>query len=244
MWTTEQTTLGRIVVPPSVPEGFALFYTTSDFRGRLTHDIAADLLGVLQQRSGIVATLATCNQVHGAHTMRAPRAKSWEECSACDALWSDEAGTALAIKVADCLPVSFIEPKHGVILNVHAGWRGVVQRVVEKALDETITAAGLQASEAHVYLGPSIRACCFEVGDEVVAELERVYGDVVPFVDRSRAKAHVDLAGLTGRTLRERGVPESQIRDSGMCTRCEGSIFHSYRRDPELGGRNLAIVAR
>lgn len=244
MWITEQTALGRIVVPPSVPEGFAIFYTTSDFRGRLTDDIAGDLLSVLHKRSAIVATLATCYQVHGAHTVRAPRSKDWEECSACDALWSDEPGTALAIKVADCLPVSLIEPKHGVIVNVHAGWRGVVQRVVEEALRETTSAAAFQPSEAHAYLGPSIRVCCFEVGDEVVAELERAYGDIGRYVDRSRAKAHVDLAGLTARTLRELGIPASQIHDSEMCTRCEGSIFHSYRRDPELGGRNLAIVAR
>ena len=242
MWTTEQTSIGRIVVPPSIPDGFAVFYTTGDFRGRLTDDIAGDLMTVLRDRHGIDARLATCNQVHGAHTMRAPRSKPWEECSSCDALWSDESGTALAIKIADCLPVSMIDPKHGVLVNVHAGWRGVAQRIVDAALDETIANGGLEASATHAYLGPSIRACCFEVGDEVVAELQRVYGDIDAFVDRSRAKAHVDLAGIVKRTLHGRGV--AHVYDSELCTRCEGSIFHSYRRDPAAGGRNLAIVAR
>jgi YfiH family protein len=241
MWTTEQSSLGRVVVPPSVPEGFAVFYTTSDFRGRLTDEIAADVLNVLRERHGISARLATCHQVHGAHTMRAPRVKDWEECGSCDALWSDEPGTALAIKVADCLPVTLIDPKHRVIANVHAGWRGVSQKIVDAALSEVIGTAGFEASSSSAYLGPSIRACCFEVGDEVVAELDRVYGGIEPFVDRSREKPHVDLAGIVTQTLRDRGV--AHIHDSGICTRCEGSIFHSYRRDPNGGGRNLAIVA-
>jgi hypothetical protein len=31
MWGIEQTEIGRIVIPPSLPDGFGLFYTTVDF---------------------------------------------------------------------------------------------------------------------------------------------------------------------------------------------------------------------
>jgi YfiH family protein len=244
MWTTESTSLGRILVPPSVPEGVTLFYTTSDFRGRLSGEIAGDVASVVRERLGRDAVLATCNQVHGAQTMRAPRVVEWEECAACDALWTDEPGRALAIKVADCLPVTLIEPKHHLIANVHAGWRGVGQRIVDAAIDEVTRLGGFEPIAAHVYLGPSIRACCFEVGEEVVARLEQVYGDIERYVDRSKAKPHVDLVAITRDALIARGVDPTRIHDSGVCTRCDGSIFHSYRRSPEAGGRNLAIVAQ
>jgi copper oxidase (laccase) domain-containing protein len=43
--------------------------------------------------------------------------------------------------------------------------------------------------------------------------------------------------------LTERGIAPQNIHDSGLCTRCDGSIFHSYRRDAGRGGRNLAVAA-
>jgi hypothetical protein len=52
--------VGRIVIPEPLPDGFALFYTTADYDGR----IGDELLDVLRERFGIEATLATCNQVH------------------------------------------------------------------------------------------------------------------------------------------------------------------------------------
>ncbi len=244
MWNVETTTLGRIVVPPSLPEGVVLFYTTSDFRGRLSREIAADVTTVIQERLGRTVTLSTCNQVHGAKVTRARQVVEWEESDACDALWTDESGRALAIKVADCLPVTVIESKHHLIANIHAGWRGVAQRIVDAALDEMTHSGSFEAISSDVYLGPSIRACCFEVGDEVVARLDQVYGDIERFVDRSRAKPHVDLVAITRFALIERGVDPSRIHDSEICTRCDGSIFHSFRRDPEAGGRNLAAVAQ
>jgi copper oxidase (laccase) domain-containing protein len=64
------------------------------------------------------------------------------------------------------------------------------------------------------------------------------------YLDRSREKAHVDLVAFTRDILRAAGFAEERISDSELCTRCEGSVFHSYRRDGKGGGRNLQIVAR
>jgi copper oxidase (laccase) domain-containing protein len=62
------------------------------------------------------------------------------------------------------------------------------------------------------------------------------------FVGRAHAKPHVDLVAFTIGVLRSRGI--TRISDSGLCTRCEGSIFHSYRRDGAGKGRNLVVVAQ
>ncbi|MFP5247806.1 MAG: polyphenol oxidase family protein [Thermoanaerobaculia bacterium] len=238
MWRLEPSPLGRIVIPPVVPEGFAVFCTTRDFDGRLTHDIAATIAQTVKERFGIDATLTTCTQVHGATVRRAARENRWRECDSCDALWSDETHTSLGIKVADCLPVAMVDPNHSVIADVHSGWRGAVQNITAETVDALLRETAFESRSAFAYLGPSIRVCCFEVGEEVAAQFDANY------IDRSHAKPHVDLVALTTDILRARGFDESRISDSGLCTRCDGSVFHSFRRDGKGGGRNLSIVAQ
>jgi YfiH family protein len=240
MWGIEQTGIGRIVIPPSLPDGFALFYTTVDFDGRLTADAAAQLMRIVRERFAIDATLATCTQVHGQNVVRAATEENWREFDSCDGLWSSARGAALGIKVADCLPVTIADLARGIIANIHSGWRGAVQKIAAEGID----AIGGVSSAAQAWLGPSIRVCCFEVGEEVVDQFRASYSDAEMFVDRRGVKPHIDLPGLTAALLRERGIAPENIHDSGLCTRCDGSIFHSYRRDAGRGGRNLAIAAR
>jgi YfiH family protein len=229
MWNVEDSPLGRIVVPPDLPLHFAVMTTTRDYPGKI---VAEELTRFVHGRFGLETSLTTCLQIHSATVVRAVHESSWRECDSCDALWSAEKGVTVAVKVADCLPVSLIDVEHGVIANVHSGWRGAVQDITKVTLD----AAPLDPSSTHAYLGPSIRACCFEVGEEVATRFDERY------VDRSRAKPHVDLIALTVDLLRARGI--TRISDSGLCTRCEGSIFHSYRRDGAGKGRNLVLVAQ
>jgi YfiH family protein len=224
-FSIEPSPLGRIVVAAEVPAGHRLFYTTRDYDGAIGES--------LERFEGM--PIAHCKQVHGVTVMRgrtlcAPTDSAGRGAqrapNECDALWS-AAPAALAIKVADCLPVSLIGD--GFIANIHAGWRGAAQRIVDVTLD----AAGIPHA---AWLGPSIRVCCFEVGEEVAGQFP------AEFVARERPKPHVDIAAYVAARLRARGV--AHIHDSGLCTRCDGSIFHSYRRDGRGGGRNLAILAK
>jgi YfiH family protein len=229
MWNVEDSPLGRIIVPPALPSGFAVMATTRDYPGKI---VADELTRFIHGRFGLETSLTTCLQIHSATVVRAVSEPSWRECDSCDALWSSEKGVTLGIKVADCLPVSLIDVEQGVIANVHSGWRGAVQRITAATLD----AAPLDPSSTRAYLGPSIRACCFEVGEEVATQFDE------RFIDRLRRKAHVDLIAFTVEILRSRGITE--ISDSEMCTRCDDSILHSYRREGGGKGRNLALVAQ
>ena len=246
----EDSPFGRIVIPSTLPDGQALFYTTIDFDGRLDADVVERMTAFIAKRFEIESSLNTCTQVHGATVRRAdsqsaraqpPRAgqrvgPTWRECDSCDALWTIEPHTALGIKVADCLPVTLMGGN--VLANVHSGWRGTVQRITAVTLDTIEREASFEPRTSFAYLGPSIRVCCFEVGEEVAAQFDE------RFVDRSQAKPHVDTVELTVDLLRARGFSAANIFDSGLCTRCEGSIFHSYRREGKGGGRNLAIAAQ
>jgi YfiH family protein len=222
------TPLGRIVVPRGVPNGFALFYTTLDDPGQVTEAIT----DVARQQFGVECALYTCVQVHGTDVALAPARAN------CDALWTDRKHSALGIKVADCLPVTMIDPQRSVIANVHSGWRGAAQGITAATLATLARDSAFEPRDALAWLGPSIRVCCFEVGEEVVAQFPHRY------VDRNRGrKAHIDLAAMTADVLRDAGMAGEHIIDTGLCTRCNGSIFHSFRRDGS-GGRNLAIVAQ
>lgn len=238
MWQIRTSSLGRILVPPQLPHGYALFITSLDFEGRITPEIANEIRDVILSEFEVDAPLNTCTQIHSATVTRVHRAHTWRECDSCDALYSDEPHVALGIKVADCLPVTMIDPAHRVIANVHSGWRGAVQRITVNALDSVERDTSFDAHSALAFLGPSIRACCFEVGEEVASQFDETY------IDRSYAKPHVDLVSYTIDLLRARGFTDDRISDSGVCTRCEGSMFHSYRRAGKGGGRNLQIVAQ
>jgi len=236
-FATEDSPFGRIIVAPKVPEGFAVFHTTRDFLGRLNDAIAQQLTDFIRERFGIETSLNTCVQVHGVGVSAAKKLQGWSECDSCDALWSNERGTTLGIKVADCLPIAMVDPGNNIIANVHSGWRGAVQNIAGETLDVIARASAFDAREALAWLGPSIRACCFEVGEEVAGRFDD------RFVDRSHNKPHVDLAAYTTGILIARGFAPNHIFDSQLCTRCDDSIFHSYRRDGS-GGRNLAFVAQ
>jgi YfiH family protein len=258
----EQTPLGRIAVPAGVPPGYALFYTTTDIEGHLKGDTPTTLRRFIRERFGIDAELATCTQVHGVAVVKSKVAEG--DCDTCDALWSDQPGHALGIKVADCLPVTLIDAPHGVMANIHSGWRGTVQRITDITLDVLSRETDFDPATTRAWLGPAIRVCCFEVGEEVVDQFRATYPNADAFIDRTRGpKPHIDVAGLTREVLVARGV--GGVVDVGICTRCDHGVpelqgyrvakqpsnsatrqplFHSYRRDSSRGGRNLAIVVR
>ncbi|MBI2213168.1 MAG: polyphenol oxidase family protein [Acidobacteria bacterium] len=245
-WTIEQSALGRIAIPTLLPAGLALFTTTIDFPGRLDDERARALLDVMRERFGVDAGLATATQVHGAELLRIAGSEPgcWREDGACDALATRERSQALGVKVADCLPVTLFDSIAGVVAGIHSGWRGAAAAIVPSTIERLSRDDSFDPSRALAFLGPSIRVCCFEVGDEVVEALAAAGGDVAAHVDRARGpKPHIDLPGLTRRLLLGAGFDDRRIDDSGICTRCDGSIFHSYRRDGARAGRNLSIAA-
>ncbi|MFA6956937.1 MAG: polyphenol oxidase family protein [Thermoanaerobaculia bacterium] len=244
-WRFEQSAIGRIAIPPALPAGLAFFTTTSDFPGRLDDERARALLGVVRARFGVEAGLATGMQVHGADLARieSPQAGGWREDTSCDALATRKRGIALGVKIADCLPVTLFDGTAGVVAGIHSGWRGAAARIVSRTIERLVREDSFDPARSVAYLGPSIRVCCFEVGEEVIDALTGAFGSVDGHVDRTRgAKPYVDLPGLTRRILLESGLDAAVIDDSGLCTRCDGSIFHSFRRDGAAAGRNLSVA--
>jgi len=184
--------------------------------------------------------------VHGARWLKAggdPKATLAEEA---DALIADPGTShAVAIRVADCVPVLLADPKTGRVAAIHAGWRGIEAGVIGATL-EAMTAAS--ASDLIAAIGPCIGPCCFEVGKDVAARIARVSSpDVITREAETEAgeKSFVDLRRAARTQLRALGVTsvdDVPSRDRDGCTRCNAREFYSYRRDGDNSGRLIAVI--
>ncbi|MGH9327453.1 MAG: peptidoglycan editing factor PgeF [Terriglobia bacterium] len=85
-----------------------------------------------------------------------------------DALLTESPGVLLSVRTADCLPVLIVDPQNHAVAAIHAGWRGGLGRIIEKTVAEMRRVFRSEPRYLFVALGPSIRACCYEVGEEVI----------------------------------------------------------------------------
>lgn len=153
-----------------------------------------------------------------------------------DALVATVAGDAVGIRVADCVPI-LLAARSGHVAAVHAGWRGVVNGIIGKAIARLEDANhGASASSYIASVGPHIGPCCFEVGPEVVPQLGEA------FVDRRVGdKAFMNLRRAVHAQLKAASV--TVIDDVGECTKCHPTEYHSFRRDADQSGRMIAVIA-
>lgn len=172
--------------------------------------------------------LATATQVHGANILiHQPGWSGWLRSDGADGHISIERGTALAVSVADCVPV-FIAHPAGAIALLHSGWRGTAARIVERAID-ALGFRGFPADELLVHTGPAICGACYEVSGDVYAELTGT---------NPGRPTTIDLRSLIAEHAHARGV--NHITTSASCTRCNNDRFFSHRAGD--GGRQLGVM--
>jgi YfiH family protein len=200
---------------------------------------AAGAMGCAPER------LFEVTQVHGAAVKRVNRREHRETLLAqqADALVTNEPGAALAVRVADCLPLLLADPRTGSVAAIHAGWRGIEAGVVRAGLEALLRLPGVQAKDLVAAIFPHIRACCFEVGDDVAARLQVVCAGSGAVKRRNGKKPHVDLAAVVRVQLASGGVDGQRVQEVAGCTCCDPERFFSYRRQGEIAGRHLAAIA-
>ncbi len=154
-----------------------------------------------------------------------------------DALVAERPGHAVGVRTADCVPILVGDPETGAVAAVHAGWRGVVERVVDAALD----ALGADPRRLVCAIGPHIRAASFEVGEDVARAIAAAaHGEDV--VSPGEPRPHVDLSRAVRAQLRARGVDAAHVDDLGGCTFADSVRFFSHRRDAGKTGRHLSVI--
>ncbi len=159
-------------------------------------------------------------------------------CGEGDALYTEEAGLALSVITADCVPVLVAGP--GGLAAIHAGWRGIVSGIIEATLLKMKGRPG----EWTAWVGPAIGACCYEVDAEVAAQVVGASGPEIAIdaIDGPAGKPHLDLPGAARMQLERAGVGEVIVLP--RCTRCDEAKLWSYRREGKGAGRNLGLIWR
>ncbi len=177
--------------------------------------------------------LATAGQTHGVRVTRVEGPGLEPDC---DALVTTVPGLAVAVTAADCLPIGLVA--RGAVGVAHSGWRGTAAGIPRATLDAVCAAAGVGPQQVHCHLGPSIRPCCYRVGDDVA--------EAFPHVARVRIDGvwHVDLATAARVQLIRAGAVPEHITDVAECTACHGDRYFSHRRDAGTTGRLWAVAAR
>lgn len=154
-----------------------------------------------------------------------------------DAVVVTEKGAVGVIMTADCLPVLFTAHDGSVVGAAHAGWRGLLNGVLENTIDVMVQ-HGAVASKMHAWLGAAIGPDQFEVGQEVldafvahdVHSVEQVKACFKPV---GNGKYLADIYTLARLRLQARGL--TQITGGNHCTVTEAEDFYSYRRDHTTG---------
>jgi YfiH family protein len=204
--------------------------------------------------------VAMATQVHGRTVVVLRDGESLPASSPeADAFVSSSPDIAVAIRVADCVPLLMADRARGVVAAVHAGWRGTAARAAVASLDTLDREFGTKPADVIAAIGPSIGPCCYEVGSELVDAfaaagherhlIDRWFLTPAPSrrsafdVDaRKQLKLRLDLAGANRDQLVLAGVPEDQIHVSGLCTAMHLAVLTSYRAEKDASGRLVGVI--
>ncbi len=156
---------------------------------------------------------------------------------ASDALITNKKNLGIAIAVADCTPIFIYDKKNKVIAAVHSGWKGTEQKILLKTLNKFHNEFKSNPENMICYIGPSISQANYEVGSEVAELFDK------SFSKPNGEKFLLDISGINYKILLDFGISINQIQKSELCTFEFESLLHSYRRDGNLSGRALGVIA-
>ncbi len=193
---------------------------------------------LVQQALGLTA-LASATQVHGCRESLVTRgnAAAAEEIPDADILITSQPGLGLIIKQADCQAVMLYDPVRRVAANVHCGWRGQVRNVLGEAVSRLQERFGSRPEDLVAAISPSLGPCCAEFRNF----RQEFPSGLWPYQVRP---TYFDLWALSRDQLTAAGLQPQQIDIAGLCTRCRGDQFFSYRREHRTGRQGAVIGLR
>lgn len=216
----------------SLTSSSVIDFTPDDFNLPLS----AAQQAYLQQESGSkIPQVFWRKQIHGDDVLVAVNnSASCKDCPDADAYVTNERNLPIAIRTADCVPVFIYDPVKKAIGLSHAGWKGTVKEIAAKTIKTMQDKFNSQCYDLKVVLGPSIRECCYQVGEE--------FKEHFPHDLQLRSGSlYLDVVQANRRQLIKAGVSQENITDCGICTCCDKNYF-SFRRDGAKAGRMISLM--
>jgi len=181
-----------------------------------------------------------------------------------DASATNSPGLLLGVQTADCVPILLVDPKKRAIAAVHAGWRGTLKRIVAKAIGKMQMQYKSSPADLLAAIGPSIGACCYEVGTEVATQFLSQFAEAPDWFDEFRTgdepnpiqwlnmmppghqpppkNVLLDLRKANRAQLLGAGLRPSNVFVSDLCTACRRDLLFSYRKEGLQSGRLLSVI--
>jgi YfiH family protein len=166
-----------------------------------------------------------------------------------DGLVTGEPDLPISVQTADCLPVLLVDPRQRTIAAIHAGWRGTLKRIVAKGVRLMEAEFATNPRDCVAVVGPSIRGCCYEVGEEVVESFTREFDYAASLfraprpAEATRAGAqYLDLSLACHQEFLNVGLLSENIYANGPCTSCQKHRFFSHRAEKGNTGRTLLVI--
>ena len=186
--------------------------------------------------------LVRVRQIHGREVLVVRPGETTGARPPADAIVSTDPARAIAVEVADCVPVLLADTHRRIVAAIHAGWRGTRAGVTTATL-EAIRRLGVPPADLVAAIGPSIGPCCYQV-DASVRDgfLETRPGAADWFTDDGPGHWTLDLWRANAAELAEAGVPAHAIHLSGVCTADNLGLCFSYRKEGPGTGRLVAAI--
>lgn len=153
-----------------------------------------------------------------------------------DGLLIRDKNIAGLVMVADCNPILLYSPKQHILAMLHAGRAGVVSNILSNAID-LLESYGASRSDILIFIGASIRCCCYEIKENLAKTFDEKY------LNRVDSKITLDLIAMLSDECKANDIKDENIEILPTCTCCEEKLF-SYRREGVTGRFGLFATLR
>ena len=189
--------------------------------------------------AGPVEAILNPHQVHGdeVFVVRDASDDTSPILEGCDAICCTAPDIPVLLCYADCVPVIIVAPD-GSFTVVHSGWKGSIVAIAGKAVRTLAAESGCDPQTMNAYIGPHIRACCYQTSPEIMERFRERVGTEV-----DKGDGYLSLSCAVRCALFEAGIMETRVAELTCCT-AESDRFYSYRASDGRCGRHGALAFR
>lgn len=200
-----------------------------------------NVLGIQAKR------VAQAQLVHGNHIERVTEQTQLDglyTIPSTDGLVTNVRDRPLFIPVADCTAIAFFDPNQQVIGLVHAGWKGVINRIPQRMVEVMHTTYGCQPEDIRVGISPGIGPCCYQVREGLVALFTDAFAEDASrfFLSQPDDTIHLDMWTALRWQLQCVGIVPQHLEIAEICTACHIDEFYSHRAEQGKTGRFASMI--
>lgn len=220
-----------LIKPPIfIHSGVNAFFSTNSFNNSL--DNIAKLINIPKDNIYLPIQKHT-NKIHVLESDLKP--------IIADAVLTEKKGVLIGVQVADCAPILLYDKGKNVIGAVHAGWRGTTSQILKHSVKTMQYRFHCSTKDILIAIGPSIRQCCYNVGDEVKDAIQKATGEGT-YCHNQNNKYFIDISSANMVQALSMGIPQQNIWQSDECTSCNPNRFYSYRYVKGSTGRQGGFI--